>query len=254
MTADWPLDPQPYHARLGQPPREPGGAEPDRGVCGTADGREHQLVSGFGDRLSGLVLSRLRGLGVVDDRHVPEIAGHVELKAALCVRECGSKRRGLVLGGAACVGLLGGDMVLSGAVPALTRWPVGDAQGCAVVVYLRHEHAEEPVVARTLADANRLVDRLLAEPYSHSVAALYAARRPPNRLGFPDHELRGQRRRRHRWAALHGRPGNLVQRRRHQPPPAATSRSATTTWAGRPDIRATANCPPTRSGQPSASS
>jgi len=46
------------------------------------------------------------------------------------------------------------------------------------------------VVARTPADANALVDRLLGEPFDHSVAALYVLQRPLNRFGLPDHELR----------------------------------------------------------------
>ncbi len=45
-------------------------------------------------------------------------------------------------------------------------------------------------MARTPADANALVDRLLGEPFDHSVAALYVLQRPLNRFGLPDHELR----------------------------------------------------------------
>ncbi len=189
MTAG-PFNPVPYHARLARPPREPGRSEPDRAWCVAHNGRQRELVSGYGDRLSGLALRRLRGLGVVDDRHIPEIAAHVEMKAALWMQAHAAKRASLVLGGAPCVGPLGCDTLLSRVPPAWTRQPSEDPDGYTLTAYWRHEHGQAPTVARTPADANHLIDRLLAEPFDHSVAALYVIQRPLNRLGLPDHELR----------------------------------------------------------------
>jgi hypothetical protein len=57
-----------------------------------------------------------------------------------------------------------------------------------VKAYYRHEHGDEPVLVETAADADALVDALLAEPYDNSVAALYVEGRL-NEAGVPDHEL-----------------------------------------------------------------
>jgi hypothetical protein len=55
--------------------------------------------------------------------------------------------------------------------------------------YYEHGHGEAPVIVRTDADVDALVDALLAQPPSNSVATLYIIERPHNTAGFPDHEL-----------------------------------------------------------------
>ena len=189
MTAG-PFDPDRHHARPARPPRELGRADPDRAWCLTYDSHDDELVSGYGDRLSGLALAYLRALRVVDDRHIPEVAAHVEMKAALWMREHAAERPDVVLPGIPCVGPLSCATLLSTVPPAWTRQPLDDPDGYTVVAYWRHDHGQDPVVARTPADANHLIDRLLAEPFGHSVAALYVMQRPLSRVGLPDHELR----------------------------------------------------------------
>ncbi len=184
------FDPGAHRASVVQPPRRPGRGEPDRGLCTDECGGEHELVSGHGDRLADLALRRLWELGYVDHRHVPEIAAHVEMKAALWMREHQAPHTKLILGGAPCVGPLSCDTVLSGVPPAWTRQPIDHAADPTLVAYWRHEHSQRPAVARTRADVDDLIDRLLAEPFDHSVAALYVVQRPLNRVGLPDHELR----------------------------------------------------------------
>ncbi len=57
-----------------------------------------------------------------------------------------------------------------------------------VKAYYKHEHGEQPLRLETAADVDQLIDGLLAEDYSNSVAALYAEGRL-NAAGVPDHEL-----------------------------------------------------------------
>jgi hypothetical protein len=57
-----------------------------------------------------------------------------------------------------------------------------------VKAYYKHEHDAEPLRLETAADVDRLIDGLLSEDYSHSVAALYVEGRI-NAAGAPDHEL-----------------------------------------------------------------
>lgn len=55
--------------------------------------------------------------------------------------------------------------------------------------YFRHGHGPSPVVVHTAGDIDTLIDELLAEPRSNSLADLYIRERPLNSAGFPDHEL-----------------------------------------------------------------
>ncbi|GAA1118300.1 hypothetical protein GCM10009630_15030 [Kribbella jejuensis] len=57
-----------------------------------------------------------------------------------------------------------------------------------VKAYYKHVHGEAPLRLETPAHVDELVDGLLAEDYSHSVAALYVEGRV-NAVGAPDHEL-----------------------------------------------------------------
>lgn len=57
-----------------------------------------------------------------------------------------------------------------------------------VKAYYKHEHSQAPLRLETAADVDQLVDGLLAEEYSNSVAALYVDGRL-NAAGVPDHEL-----------------------------------------------------------------
>jgi hypothetical protein len=57
-----------------------------------------------------------------------------------------------------------------------------------VKAYYKHEHDAEPLRLETAADVDGLIDGLLSEDYSHSVAALYVEGRT-NAAGAPDHEL-----------------------------------------------------------------
>jgi hypothetical protein len=57
-----------------------------------------------------------------------------------------------------------------------------------VKAYYKHEHDAEPLRLETAADVDRLIDGLLSEDYSHSIAALYVEGRM-NAAGAPDHEL-----------------------------------------------------------------
>jgi hypothetical protein len=57
-----------------------------------------------------------------------------------------------------------------------------------VKAYYKHEHGEAPLRIQTPRDVDRLIDGLLAEDYSNSVAALYVEGRL-NAAGVPDHEL-----------------------------------------------------------------
>jgi len=184
------FDPAAYLAKLTPPSRVPGRSQPDRAFVFDEREQDHELVSGYGDELSELALLRLRQLGHVDDRHIPEIAAHVEMKAALRMQEPGFTHGALVLNGRPCVGPLSCDTMLSAVPLAWTRQPVQDGAGPTIVGYWRHEHGQAPFMASTPEHANDLVDRLLAEPYEHSVAALYIAERRRNRAGLPDHELR----------------------------------------------------------------
>ncbi|NEA35724.1 Imm1 family immunity protein [Streptomyces sp. SID13031] len=59
-----------------------------------------------------------------------------------------------------------------------------------IEAYYRHEHDDRPVVIRTDADVERLVDDLLAESFDHTMAALYLAERPRTEQGYPDHDFR----------------------------------------------------------------
>jgi Immunity protein Imm1 len=59
-----------------------------------------------------------------------------------------------------------------------------------VTAYFKHGHGDNPVVLRTVEDADALVDALLNEEFDNSVAALYSNARPEMDSGYPDHELR----------------------------------------------------------------
>lgn len=59
-----------------------------------------------------------------------------------------------------------------------------------IEAYYRHEHDDRPVVIRTEADIDQLVDDLLAESFDHTQAALYLAERPLTEQGYPDHDFR----------------------------------------------------------------
>jgi hypothetical protein len=59
-----------------------------------------------------------------------------------------------------------------------------------IEAYFRHEHDGEPVVLRTDADVDQLVDDLLAESFDHTMAALYLTERPLTEQGYPDHDFR----------------------------------------------------------------
>ena len=58
-----------------------------------------------------------------------------------------------------------------------------------VEAYYRPEHGSAPVAVRTDNDVDALIDQLLTEPLSNSIAALYHRDRPLNPAGVPDHEL-----------------------------------------------------------------
>ncbi|MEU4197673.1 Imm1 family immunity protein [Kribbella sp. NPDC026611] len=57
-----------------------------------------------------------------------------------------------------------------------------------VKAYYKHEHGDQPQRLETAADVDQLIDGLLTEDYSNSVAALYVEGRL-NAAGVPDHEL-----------------------------------------------------------------
>lgn len=59
-----------------------------------------------------------------------------------------------------------------------------------IEAYYRHDHDDRPVVIRTEADVDQLVDDLLAESFDHTQAALYLAERPLTEQGYPDHDFR----------------------------------------------------------------
>jgi Immunity protein Imm1 len=55
-------------------------------------------------------------------------------------------------------------------------------------VYYNGSHRDHPVIVRTDGEVDALIDALLAEPFSNSMANLYIIERPrPN--GLADHEL-----------------------------------------------------------------
>jgi hypothetical protein len=55
--------------------------------------------------------------------------------------------------------------------------------------YFKEEHRDSPVIVRTDADVDALIDALLAEPFSNSMANLYIVERIPGPKGITDHEL-----------------------------------------------------------------
>lgn len=55
--------------------------------------------------------------------------------------------------------------------------------------YFTHDHGDNPVILRTADNVDTLVDAMLQETATNSVAALYADDRPL-RSDLPDHELR----------------------------------------------------------------
>jgi hypothetical protein len=59
-----------------------------------------------------------------------------------------------------------------------------------VTAYFKHEHGDNPVILKTAADVDALVDAMLTEDFDNSVAALYSDARPLMDSGLPDHELR----------------------------------------------------------------
>ncbi|MDX2972365.1 Imm1 family immunity protein [Kribbella solani] len=61
-----------------------------------------------------------------------------------------------------------------------------------VEAYYKHGHGDNPVILTNAADADALVDAMLAEPFQNSVAALYDLDRPGVEAApeIPDHELR----------------------------------------------------------------
>lgn len=56
-------------------------------------------------------------------------------------------------------------------------------------VYYRHGHGSQPLIVRSEAQVDELVDALLAAPFDTSLATLYIVERPLNAAGFPDHEF-----------------------------------------------------------------
>jgi hypothetical protein len=61
--------------------------------------------------------------------------------------------------------------------------------GHRVKAYFRKGHGDNPVLVSTDEDMDALIDQLLAEPFSNSIAAIYSLDRPLNAAGVPDHEL-----------------------------------------------------------------
>ncbi|MBT8226775.1 MAG: hypothetical protein HKP61_17115 [Dactylosporangium sp.] len=58
-----------------------------------------------------------------------------------------------------------------------------------VEAYFDQDHGEHPIVVRRDEDMDALIDALLAQPFSNSMATLYVAERPLNAAGVPDHEF-----------------------------------------------------------------
>lgn len=56
-------------------------------------------------------------------------------------------------------------------------------------VYYKHGHGKNPVIVRSDADIDALVDALLAESFFNSMATLCVAERAVNAAGFPGHEF-----------------------------------------------------------------
>jgi Immunity protein Imm1 len=50
-------------------------------------------------------------------------------------------------------------------------------------------HGAEPAVLSTPADVDRMIDALLSNDWSDTVASVYLRERPLNAAGVPDHEL-----------------------------------------------------------------
>lgn len=59
-----------------------------------------------------------------------------------------------------------------------------------VEAYYRYSHGEHPLILRTVADMDALIDALLAESRENNTAVMYHLGRPFNAAGVPDHELR----------------------------------------------------------------
>ncbi|MFB6718689.1 Imm1 family immunity protein [Kribbella sp. NPDC056345] len=59
-----------------------------------------------------------------------------------------------------------------------------------VQAYYVRGHGKDPVTLTTAADADALIDAMLAETFSNSVGTLYADTRPKSAAGRADHELR----------------------------------------------------------------
>jgi hypothetical protein len=53
----------------------------------------------------------------------------------------------------------------------------------------RPVHGDEPEILSSPEDVDALVDRLLAEDFDHTIAALYLVERPLMPAGVPDHEF-----------------------------------------------------------------
>jgi hypothetical protein len=58
-----------------------------------------------------------------------------------------------------------------------------------IQAYYRAEHGETPVIIRTADDVDALIDALLAESFSNSMAKLYVRERPSLIGDIPDHEF-----------------------------------------------------------------
>ena len=58
-----------------------------------------------------------------------------------------------------------------------------------VEAYYLPKHGAQPLLLETPGDIGELIDGLLHEPITHSIAALYCLERPFTPAGAPDHEL-----------------------------------------------------------------
>ncbi|HEX5493993.1 MAG TPA: Imm1 family immunity protein [Mycobacteriales bacterium] len=58
-----------------------------------------------------------------------------------------------------------------------------------VEAYCLHDHGNNPIILRTPADVDTLIDALLGQTWEHETAALYHRDAPVNAMGLPDHEL-----------------------------------------------------------------
>ena len=58
-----------------------------------------------------------------------------------------------------------------------------------VEAYYRDEHGDNPIILRTAADVDALIDSLLEQTWENETAALFHRDHPVNEHGLPDHEF-----------------------------------------------------------------